>query len=104
MSPAEEIAEMCVNKITFGLLHDFTAVFTLGLLEVGIALSLIFDKSLRIGLLFFFFHMLGTITPFLFFPELCFEEFPSFTLLGQYIVKNIVFVVIGLFIWRKYFS
>ncbi|MBL7775820.1 MAG: hypothetical protein JNK89_07430, partial [Saprospiraceae bacterium] len=39
-------------------------------------------------------HMVLTFTPLFFFPELSFTQPPyAFTIIGQYIVKNLVFLV-----------
>jgi hypothetical protein len=45
-------------------------------------------------------HMVCTFTPLLFFPSLSFKYAPyGFTLVGQYIMKNIIIVCAAMVIW-----
>jgi uncharacterized membrane protein YkgB len=92
-SPAEVIGISTVSKLCLGLLSPKLCIIALALLEVFIGLSLITAKFLKIGIIVAIGHLVMTFTPFLFFPDLAFNEsfaFPS--LLGQYIIKNIVLI------------
>ena len=45
-------------------------------------------------------HMVLTFTPFLFFPEICFNHPPfGFSIVGQYIVKNLVFICAFIYLY-----
>lgn len=63
---------------------------------------LISGKALRIALSLLFLHMACTFTPLLFFPAKSFKFPPyGFTLVGQYIMKNIVIISAALVIFRS---
>jgi len=99
LSPAEDLAARTISQITFGLLAPQTAVFILAVWECLIGIGLIFNLFMRATLFLLWVQMLGTITPFFFFPGEVFTVFPyAPTLEGQYIVKNIVLVSAGLVI------
>jgi uncharacterized membrane protein YkgB len=47
-------------------------------------------------------HMICTFAPLFILPELSFTHAPfAFTLVGQYIVKNIVFILAGILIYQN---
>jgi hypothetical protein len=53
------------------------------------------------SLILLFIHLGLTFTPFLLFPHQTFQYLPySFTLLGQYIFKNIVVIAAARVIWQ----
>lgn len=92
-SPAEAVGIDTVSVLTFGLFDQKLAILALALLEVGIGFSLVSGRFLRIGIGVALAHMVCTFAPFFIFPELTFgAEMPSPSLLGQYILKNIVFI------------
>ena len=92
-SPAEAVGIDTVAVLTFGLFDQQLAIIALALLEVGIGLLLVSGRFLRIGVGLALAHMVCTFAPFFIFPELTFgAEMPSPSLLGQYILKNIVFI------------
>ena len=95
-SPAEGLAADTIAQLTFGLIAGRTAVLLLALLEVIIALALIWPKAARSGLVILMAHMAFTFTPLLLMPEACFTHAPwGLTLVGQYIVKNLVIAFAG---------
>lgn len=97
ISPAEGLAGETIARISFGLLTPSTAVFILAIWESLMGIGLLFGVFLRAVLLLFLLHMLGTITPLFLFPALCFTRFPfAPTLVGQYIIKNMVLVAAGI--------
>lgn len=102
MSPAETIAMETIHELTFGLLRPDVSLILLAIWETGLGLLLIFGLLNRFAILLALVHMLLTFTPFLFFPELTFTQAPfGLTLLGQYIMKNIVFLGLLIFLMDK---
>jgi uncharacterized membrane protein YphA (DoxX/SURF4 family) len=101
-SPAEDLAISTINKLSFGLIPEPVNIFLLATWECALGLLLITGKWLRIALVFLFVHMLCTFTPLLFFPSVSFKYAPyGFTLVGQYIMKNIIIICAALVIWPK---
>jgi uncharacterized membrane protein YphA (DoxX/SURF4 family) len=97
MSPAEDIAIRTIRTITFGWLSDQVIIFGLATWEVLIGIGLLLKIFLRETLLLLYLQMIGTFLPLFLFPEEVFHIFPySFTLEGQYIVKNLVLLSAGI--------
>lgn len=93
MSPAEDLAIHTIARLTNDLIPSSIAIFNLALWETLIGVLLIAQIYRRKVMIMALIHMGMTFTPFIFFPELTFNEnilVP--TLLGQYIVKNIVII------------
>jgi uncharacterized membrane protein YkgB len=99
LSPAEDIAVRTVSTMTFGLIDDRLILYGLATWEVLIGIGLIFKLFMRATLLLLYLQMLGTFMPIFLFPDEVFHLFPiSFTLEGQYIIKNIVVLSAGIVI------
>jgi len=99
LSPAEDIAVRTVSTMTFGLIDDKLILYGLATWEVLIGIGLIFKLFMRATLLLLYLQMLGTFMPIFLFPDEVFHLFPiSFTLEGQYIIKNIVVLSAGIVI------
>ncbi len=98
-SPAEDLAKNTIQELTFGLIPSNISIILLAIWETGIGVSLIFNVYKRFTIIFALLHMAFTFTPLFFFPELSFKSFPfTFTLLGQYIAKNIIIVSVLVFV------
>lgn len=93
LSPADSLAKETITVLTFGYLSASTSIVILAIWEVALGLALIFQLYIRQVVLLTLVHMLCTFTPLLFFPDLSFNEAPfSLTLVGQYIMKNLVII------------
>lgn len=102
LSPAEEIAYQVIDLITFGLFPKQLAIYTLGIGEIFIGFALIFYSKKTIVIKITLAHMLCTFLPLFVFPGESFAYFPyAFSLLGQYIFKNIIIVGILLILLRE---
>lgn len=86
LSPAEDLATTTVQTLTFGLLSAGLSMLLLALWETAIGILLLLNILRPLTLVLVLLHIIGTFTPLLFFPEL------TFTLVGQYILKNIIIV------------
>ena len=92
-SPAEDIGISTVGKLCMGLLPAKFCIIALALLEVSIGICLITLKFFKQAVIVAIIHLVFTFTPFVFFPDLTFQDsFISPSLLGQYIFKNIVLI------------
>ena len=91
VSPAEDLARNTIHCLTFGLVPDQISVLLLAIWEVAVGVLLITGLFRSIALRVTLVHILCTFVPILCFPELIFQNVPLvLTLLGQYIVKNII--------------
>lgn len=93
LSPAEEIGINTVQALTFNVFSGNLAIFSLAIFEVVIGLLLISQKFLKIAIIAALAHMVCTFAPMLFFPEEFFAtSYYTPSLLGQYILKNIIII------------
>lgn len=93
VSPAEGLAGKTIYTLTFGLVKPQASLPLLAMWECTIGFGLVFKKWLRLTLLLLYFQMAGTFLPLFFFPHETFGASVFIpTLLGQYIIKNIVLV------------
>jgi uncharacterized membrane protein YkgB len=93
LSPAESIGINTVQALTFGLFSAKSCILLLALFEVSIGLLLLCKVCLKPAIWAAMFHMIMTFTPFVFFPGETFAmEYETLSLLGQYIIKNIVII------------
>ena len=97
LSPAQSLAIGTIHELTFHVFSDTIALVLLALWEVAIGVFLLTNLFRKTTLYLALLHILLTFTPFLFFPELVFTQAPfGLTLLGQYIVKNLI--ILGILI------
>lgn len=92
-SPAESLAIDTIHLITFGLIPDQVNLFLLATWEVCVGLIFLSGYFVRVGASIAIVHMIFTFLPLFAFPEVTFTHAPfGFTIVGQYIVKNLVFM------------
>jgi uncharacterized membrane protein YkgB len=102
LSPAEDLARNTLHYITFGIIPDHISLLLLATWEVLIGVLLIFNVLRRFGLQIALAHLLCTFIPLLCFPDLTFQHSPFiFTLLGQYIAKNLVLLAAIILLLRQ---
>ena len=100
-SPAEALAIKTIDKLTFSLIPVPVNIILLATWECAIGVLLLAGKWVRTTLAFLFLHMACTFTPLLFFPADSFKYVPyGFTLVGQYIMKNIIIICAAVIIWQ----
>ncbi len=103
MSSAEELASQTLDKLTFGLIKESLAMPLLASWEVLIGLTFISGYFMRIAIPLLFLQMIGTFMPLFLFPAESFVPPPFIpTLVGQYIIKNIVIVTGAMVIGAYY--
>lgn len=99
MSPAETLATMTIDVLTFGMIPSCVSIKLLAVWEVTIGLGFLVGKYIPFFVRIFMLHMVLTFTPLFLFPNLCFTTAPfALTLVGQYIIKNLVFIMAGIVI------
>jgi uncharacterized membrane protein YphA (DoxX/SURF4 family) len=93
ISPAENIAKKTIDLLTFNLIPSSTSIIILAIWESLIGVLLILNLHRRIAIIIALVHMLFTFLPLFFFTSECFKVTPfQLTLLGQYILKNIILI------------
>jgi len=102
LSPAEELAKNTIHHLTLGLIPDRVSLFVLATWEVGVGLLLLFGLWKRQAVILGLIHMVCTFSPLIFFPDDVFGEAPlSLTLVGQYIMKNLIIVAVLFSIYER---
>tara|TARA_E500000318_G_scaffold47507_1_gene44719 strand:- start:568 stop:1056 length:489 start_codon:yes stop_codon:yes gene_type:complete len=102
LSPAEDLAKNTIDQLTFGLIPDDVSIILLAIWEVGLGFLLIFGFLRRQAVILGLVHMVCTFAPLFFFPNDVFGEEPlSLTLVGQYIIKNLIIIAAFLSIYDK---
>ena len=104
LSPAENLAKDTIRIITFGMIPDIVNLMLLAIWEVGIGVFFLSGYFTRLGAKAAIVHMIFTFLPLFFFPDVSFtqEHAPyGFTIVGQYIVKNLVFLAALIIILKE---
>jgi uncharacterized membrane protein YkgB len=102
LSPAEDLAITTIHKMFFGLISDTLSIKLLAIWEVTVGLGFIFGIYTRYVVVLFLTHMTCTFVPLFILPDISFTHAPyAFTLVGQYIVKNVVFILAGILIYQN---
>lgn len=90
-SPAEELATNTIQILTFGFLPSYFGLIALALFESFIGICLILNWQNKLIIYSAIAHITFTFTPIFLLPEQIFGENKFiFTLLSQYIFKNII--------------
>jgi len=98
VSPAEELAKETIHLLTFKLINQDLSLRLLAIWETAIGVLLIGGLFIRLVIRIVLVHMICTFTPLFLLPAISFTAAPfSLTLVGQYIIKNIV-IISALFI------
>ncbi|WP_323658627.1 doxx family protein [Aliarcobacter butzleri] len=102
LSPAEDLAIKTIDIMFFHLIDGSLSIKLLAILEVAIGIGFLSGYCTKLVTIIFLGHMLCTFAPLFILPELSFTHAPyAFTLVGQYIVKNIVFILVGVMIYQN---
>ena len=97
LSPAEALGSETVYALTLHIIPIKVGCFMLAVLELVIGIGLFFQKYRRLFTIMALSHMILTFTPLIIFPDQAFTGPFAFTIVGQYIMKNII-IIMALFI------
>lgn len=93
LSPAEDLAKNTIDLLTFQLVPTEIGILILAFWETILGVLFITNCCRKVAIIAALAHMICTFTPLVFFPEQSFtENVLTFTLLGQYIVKNLIII------------
>ncbi|MDX1767506.1 MAG: doxx family protein [Arenibacter troitsensis] len=102
LSPADTLAKQTISLLTFNFIPERMGILLLAIIEVAIGICLIFKIQLKKVIVAAIAHLVLTFVPVVFFPEISFSQAPfSLTLVGQYIIKNIVIISALLLIYPR---
>lgn len=102
MSPAEQLAMDTLERLTFHQISGHAGLLLLAIWETGMGLGLLIGRGLKSICFLLFVHLGCTFSPLFLFPNQSFQHFPySFTLIGQYIVKNLVYLGVVWLLWGQ---
>ncbi len=103
LSSAEELATRTIETLSFGLVTKNISMPLLASWEVLIGLLFITGYWMRFAIPLLFVQMLGTVMPLFLFPAETFVPPPLVpTLVGQYIIKNIIIVTGAMVVGAHY--
>lgn len=99
VSPAEGVVKGLFDSLSMGSVIDFdTFFYGLGIYEMIIGIGFLIGKFKKIILTLFLIHMFTTFGPMVFDMDATWQSVGVLTLAGQYIVKNLVFAVAGIYV------
>ena len=100
LSPADSLAKETISFVTLDIIPEKLSILILAFLEVSIGFLLVLNYQLKKVVIAALIHLIMTFIPMLFFPEISFSHTPFvLTLVGQYIMKNIVIICALLYIY-----
>ncbi len=102
LSPAEDLAKNTMQVLTFGFIPSNISIILLAIWETLIGVFLILNVFRKPVIVLALIHLTFTFTPLLFFPNQSFNHSPLvFTLLGQYIFKNVIIIGALITLYRQ---
>ncbi len=102
LSPAEDLAELTIRKMTFGLIEGRLSLILLALLESWIGIFLMLNIQSKLMIKVAIAHMICTFFPFFLDPELTFNlSSKTLSFVGQYILKNLIIISTLLNLYRS---
>lgn len=97
VSPAEDIAVRTTEALTLDIIEGDAARLFVAAMETAIGLSLLTGRYLRAGIALLGIAMIGVLSPLVLFPgDLFSGEYNAPSLLGQYVLKDVVLLTSGL--------
>jgi len=101
----EVLAAKTMQALTLGLIPARVCICMLGVLECGIGVGLISRRWMRLTTVCLMLHLGGTFVAMGLFPGETWKHFPyAPTLVGQYILKNLILMAAGLVVGARAFA
>ncbi|MCU0356587.1 MAG: DoxX family protein [Cyclobacteriaceae bacterium] len=102
LSPADQLAKDTINLLTLGLIPPSLSIILLAIWETALGLVLILGIWQRLAFYVLMVHMFCTFIPLFFFADISFTNLPyAFTLVGQYIMKNLIIICAALVLYTR---
>lgn len=94
LSPAESLGANTISLISFDFISAEAGRIILAIIEVAVGIGLTFNIKQSIFVKMALGHMICTFIPLFAFPDLSFSHAPfGITIVGQYIMKNLIIIV-----------
>jgi uncharacterized membrane protein YkgB len=101
----EVLAGKTIHVLTLGLLPLKIGIWLLGFVECLIGVGLISGQAMRLTLFALMLHLAGTFLPMAIYPGETWKHFPyAPTLVGQYILKNLILLAAGVVVAGRVFG
>lgn len=102
VSPAEELATETIKLLTFDLIPSTISIDLLAIWETFLGIFFLLNLTKKPIIFLALTHITLTFTPLLFFPEVVFNEPPlQLSMIGQYIMKNVLIIGVLLMLLDK---
>ncbi len=99
VSPAEELAVMTVDLLSFGLIPGPVGIILTAVLESFIGVCLLTERCMRLAVWLLALQLIGILAPLALLPGRLFSgPYHAPTLEGQYVLKDIILVAAGMVI------
>ena len=95
LSSAKTLILVLLEKVAPFISLDIFLIF-FGLFEMLIGILFLIKGHERIVILLLFIHMVATLGPFIFLPEVIWTYFMVPTIEGQYIIKNLALIALAI--------
>jgi uncharacterized membrane protein YphA (DoxX/SURF4 family) len=103
LSPAETLAKNTIDILSCGLIPSSVSFLLLAVWETLIGGLLLINIQTKIVVKVAIIHMVFTFSPLFIFPGECFNVVPfQLTLVGQYILKNLILVSALMTLYSSY--
>lgn len=100
-SPAEELAKNTIDILTFHLIPSNSSIILLATWETLVGLFLILNIWRRTTVVIAIIHIIFTFSPIFILTEQVFNNTPfQLSLVGQYILKNLIIIVCLFLLYR----
>ena len=101
-SPAEELAKNTIDILTFHIIPSNSSIILLATWETLVGLFLILNNWRRTTVVIAIIHIIFTISPIFILTEQVFSNTPfQLSLVGQYILKNLIIIVCLLLLYKS---
>ena len=91
VSPAEDISARTVDALSLGIVEGRLATVFVAMMETAIGLCLVTGRRIKLGLGLLGMAMVGVLSPLVLFPGDLFDgKYNAPTLVGQYVLKDVV--------------
>lgn len=94
LSPAHDLA-VALIQVLIPAFPPELFVLLVGIFEVVIGLLFLFRRIERVAIVLLLIHMVGTILPLIFLQHMTWQQAFVPTMEGQYIIKNLAIVMLG---------
>ena len=98
-SPAEGLVSDLFHKTLSGLMASSQFVIALGIFECLLGVVWLFPSLTKYAYFTLIFHLITTFLPIVLLPNATWSSFFTLTLVGQYIVKNVVLFSAAYFVY-----